>query len=226
MTRFKARLWLVRHAAPLVAPGTCYGALDVPADAAATQTAALRLAAALPRAARVFHSPLQRCEQLAKVLQGLRPDLASKRDARLRELDFGAWEGQPWSAIAKSAIDAWTAAFATHAPGGGESLALMLERVASALQTALQRPAQPTQPTAQHACNSSAATAAAGVNKLIDDTDVTRVTEVTDVVWITHAGVARCVHWLLAHDTGVLPRSQEWPVAAPGWGGWEVRDLH
>ena len=226
MTRFKARLWLVRHAAPLVAPGTCYGALDVPADAAATQTAALRLAAALPRAARVFHSPLQRCEQLAKVLQGLRPDLASKRDARLRELDFGAWEGQPWSAIAKSAIDAWTAAFATHAPGGGESLALMLERVASALQTARQRPAQPTQPTAQHACNSSAATAAAGVNKFIDDTDVTRVTEVTDVVWITHAGVVRCVHWLLAHDTGVLPRSQEWPVAAPGWGGWEVRDLH
>ena len=144
----------------------------------------------------------------------------------MRELDFGAWEGQPWSAIAKSAIDAWTAAFATHAPGGGESLALMLERVASALQTALQRPAQPTQPTAQHACNSSAATAAAGVNKLIDDTDVTRVTEVTDVVWITHAGVVRCVHWLLAHDTGVLPRSQEWPVAAPGWGGWEVRDLH
>ena len=31
----KNRLWLVRHAAPLVAPGTCYGALDVPADAQA-----------------------------------------------------------------------------------------------------------------------------------------------------------------------------------------------
>src|SRR5690606_10781153 len=42
------RLWLVRHAAPLVSPGTCYGALDVPADAAATQAAAVRLAAALP----------------------------------------------------------------------------------------------------------------------------------------------------------------------------------
>ena len=226
MTRSKARLWLVRHAAPLVPPGTCYGALDVPADTAATQIAAMRLAAALPSFAAVFHSPLQRCEQLAMTIQGLRPDLASKPDPRLREMDFGAWEGQPWNAIAKSAIDAWTAAFATHAPGGGESLALMLERVASALQTARQRPAQPTQPTAQHACNSSAATAAAGVNKLIDDTDVTRVTEVTDVVWITHAGVVRCVHWLLAHDTGVLPRSQEWPVAAPGWGGWEVRDLH
>ena len=222
MTRSKARLWLVRHAAPLVPPGTCYGALDVPADTAATQIAAMRLAAALPSFAAVFHSPLQRCEQLAMTIQGLRPDLASKRDARLRELDFGAWEGQPWSAIAKSAIDAWTAAFATHAPGGGESLALMLERVASALQTALQRPAQPTQPTAQHACNSSAATAAAGVNKLIDDTDVTRV---TDVVWITHAGVARCVQWLLQHGESALPQADQWPVAAPGFGAWVLLDL-
>ena len=38
--RPRARLWLVRHAQPVVATGTCYGALDVPADAAATQVAA------------------------------------------------------------------------------------------------------------------------------------------------------------------------------------------
>jgi hypothetical protein len=42
------RLWLVRHAAPLVEAGTCYGALDVPADAQATQQAAQALAQALP----------------------------------------------------------------------------------------------------------------------------------------------------------------------------------
>ena len=192
MTRSKARLWLVRHAAPLVPPGTCYGALDVPADTAATQIAAMRLAAALPSCAAVFHSPLQRCEQLGMVIQGLRPDLASKPDPRLREMDFGAWEGQAWNAIAKSAIDAWTAAFATHAPGGGESLAVMLERVASALTTARQWHTEQA---------------------------------VTDVVWITHAGVARCVHWLLAHESGVLPQADEWPVTAPGWGEWEIRTL-
>lgn len=192
MSRRQARLWLVRHAAPSVPPGTCYGALDVLADVGATQIAAMRLAAALPSPVRVFHSPLQRCEQLSMVIQGLRPDLASKPDPRLREMDFGAWEGQAWNAIAKSAIDAWTAAFATHAPGGGESLAGMLERVASALDTARQLHTEQA---------------------------------VTDVVWITHAGVARCVHWLLAHESGVLPRSDEWPVAAPGWGGWEIRSL-
>ena len=188
----KNRLWLVRHAAPLVAPGTCYGALDVPADVQATRAAAERLATALPPGARVAHSTLQRCELLAHDLQALRPDLTFAPDARLREMDFGRWEGQTWEAIGKSAIDAWVARFATHAPGGGESLAHMLHRVAAALQTAR-----------EWRTNQRA----------------------EDVVWITHAGVARCVAWLQERGVSVLPRSEDWPAAAPGWGEWEIREL-
>ena len=63
-----ARLWLVRHAQPLVAPGVCYGALDLRADPAATADSAQRLAAALPPRLSASHSPLQRCEQLAHAL--------------------------------------------------------------------------------------------------------------------------------------------------------------
>ena len=187
-----SRLWLVRHAAPLVAPGTCYGALDVPADAQATRAAAERLSTALPPGARVAHSTLQRCELLAHDLQALRPDLTFAPDARLREMDFGCWEGQTWDAIGKSAIDTWVAGFATHAPGGGESLAHMLHRVAAALQTA------------------QAWRTEQGVK---------------EVVWITHAGVARCVAWLQERGESALPRSDDWPVAAPGWGDWEIREL-
>ena len=187
-----SRLWLVRHAAPLVAPGTCYGALDVPADAQATRAAAERLATALPPGARVAHSTLQRCELLAHDLQALRPDLTFAPDARLREMDFGRWEGQTWDAIGKSAIDTWVAGFATHAPGGGESLAHMLHRVAAALQTAR-----------EWRTNQRA----------------------EDVVWITHAGVARCVAWLQERGESALPRSEDWPAAAPGWGEWEIRKL-
>ena len=62
-------LWLLRHAQPLIAPGVCYGQLDVPADPQHTLQAALRAGAALPRQAVVRHSPLQRCEQLAHALQ-------------------------------------------------------------------------------------------------------------------------------------------------------------
>jgi len=182
------RLWLARHAQPLVAAGTCYGALDVPADPAATADSAQRLAQALPQDLWVRHSPLQRCEQLAQSLQALRPTLASEPDARLVEMDFGTWEGQAWDAIARADIDAWTARFADHRPGGGDSLAAMLRRVQAAWHDARQQ-------AARRQC---------------------------DVLWISHAGVARCVQWLLGAPgrQGALPWADQWPLTAPEPGHW------
>ncbi|MDP2035250.1 MAG: histidine phosphatase family protein [Polaromonas sp.] len=127
------KLWLVRHAPVLLAPGSCYGALDVPADDGATRASALALAEVLPQGLRVSSSPLQRCEQLTQVLQGLRPDLTVGSDARLREMDFGNWEGRRWDAIAQSEFDAWTADFAGHAVGGhGETVHAVMQRVGAA----------------------------------------------------------------------------------------------
>jgi alpha-ribazole phosphatase len=123
--------WLVRHAQPCIAPGVCYGALDVPADAQATQQAAARLAQALPRNARVKSSPLQRCERLAQALCGERPDLAYTTDARLVEMNFGEWEGIPWADIPRAALVAWTADFGNHRFGGMESANEVLRRVAA-----------------------------------------------------------------------------------------------
>ena len=179
------RLWVARHAQPLVASGYCYGVLDVPADAQATAAAAQRLAQALPAGMVVWHSPLQRCTQLAQALHVQRPELHSQSDARLQEMDFGTWEGLPWDSIARADIDRWVAAFATHRPGGGESLQAMLARVAVALQQARDTAQQ------QH----------------------------TDVLWLTHAGVARCVQWLLERPDQA-PQAKQWPVAAPEFGGW------
>lgn len=180
------RLWLVRHAPPLAAQGLCYGRLNLPADAQATQDCARALAGALPTRVHAWHSPLQRCEQLALALQALRPDLASKPDVRLQELDFGRWEGLAWSALPRAAIDAWTADFACHPPGGGENLATMVQRVRAALQDARQQALQ----------------------------------SQSDVLWISHAGVARCVQWLLQHPSGPLPQAHEWPQEAPAFGCW------
>lgn len=132
-------LWLVRHAAPLIAAGHCYGRLDLAADAAATAQAAQALAAALPAGCAVWTSPLQRCTQLAQALVALRPDLAlAAPDARLQEMDFGRWEGLAWDAVERSALDAWAADLAGHAPGGGEPLRQMLARVQAALAQAWQ----------------------------------------------------------------------------------------
>ena len=38
-------------------------------------------------------------------LKGLRPDLACNTDARLREMNFGHWEGRRWDAIDRQEID-------------------------------------------------------------------------------------------------------------------------
>lgn len=182
------QLWIARHAQPLIEPGRCYGALDVPADVAATAHSAQQLAQALPQGVLAYHSPLQRCEQLAQALQGLRPDLASKVDTRLAEMDFGNWEGRYWDDIARTDIDAWAAHFATHRPGGGENLATVLARVAAALHEARQAARQ----------------------------------YPTDVLWIAHAGVARCVQWLAQSPASVYPRADQWPVAAPALGAWAI----
>ena len=124
------KLWLVRHAQPLVGAGLCYGNLDVAADTGATHTSAEALADVLPLHAQLVTSPLQRCELLAGYLYGLRPDLTYKKDARLAEMHFGSWEGHAWDRIGADALDTWTRNFAHHAPGGGESVSSFMQRIA------------------------------------------------------------------------------------------------
>lgn len=178
-------LWLVRHARPLIEPERCYGRLEVAADAQATEEAARTLhQALLPLRGQleIWHSPLQRCEQLVYSLKSIEPIFTSKLDARLQEMDFGNWEGQRWDDIGQAAVDEWAQNLALHAPGGGESLAQMLCRV----QQALQQARRSTQP---------------------------------HMVWVCHAGVARCVQWLLQHGERP-PQSHEWRLPAPAYGQW------
>ena len=126
------RLWLVRHAAPLVDAGTCYGTLDLAADAQATQQAAKALAQALPGGVVLRSSPMQRCTQLADALRAVRADLSFTIDSRLREMDFGNWEGLRWDALGAAALQAWTDNFSHYRPGGGESVHDFMTRVTQA----------------------------------------------------------------------------------------------
>lgn len=187
-------LWLLRHAEPLIAPGVCYGQLDVPADPSLTLQAAMRFAAGMPSSALLRYSPLQRCEQLALAFQAPAPHLI--QDERLQEMHFGLWEGCTWNDIGKQAIDAWSHNLYAHAPPGGESLGCMLQRVQAALQQSWQ----------------------------YDSRLGTR-----DVVWVTHAGVIRCVHWLLRYGAA-QPAASDWNLPAPAFGQhialpWHVHAL-
>ena len=184
------RLWLVRHAKPLLPPGVCYGQLDVAGDPAETAAVARRLLMALPPAFDLWHSPLQRCELLELNLRAQQAFFTTTPDPRLKELNFGRWEGQRWDAIARDELEQWTLDFADYPPGGGESLRSMLARVQQALA------------------------------EVMSDRQPTR-----DMVWVTHAGVIRCVHWLCSGATQ-LPEARQWRLSAPGFGQWIALPVH
>ncbi len=127
-------LSLIRHAKPLIAPGLCYGVLDVPADAQATVEAAAALVHSLPQHTKLMCSPLQRCTALAQAILALRPDVFMAIEPDLREMDFGAWEGVAWNQIDPIALSAWTDDFEGYRCGGtGESAGQFVARVHAAV---------------------------------------------------------------------------------------------
>lgn len=132
-------LWLVRHAQPLVDAGVCYGMTDLAADPEDTLRAATAAAGVLPDGACLLTSPLQRCEQLAKSLCALRPDLVYAQDTRLVEMNFGCWERQRWDAIPRAAFDQWMADFGSHSFGGAETVDALMQRVGAVWDEALAR---------------------------------------------------------------------------------------
>ncbi len=107
-------LHLIRHPRPLIAPGICYGQLDIACED--PSAAAERLRRELPAGLPVWSSPLQRCRVLAEALHP-----APRVDHRLAEMHFGEWEGMRWDDIPREELDAWAANVLDYAPPSGES---------------------------------------------------------------------------------------------------------
>ncbi|WP_428425046.1 histidine phosphatase family protein [Methylibium sp.] len=122
-----------RHPTPKGAAGRCIGArTDLPVDRRKAKRLAHHIRAvarrkALPRV--VATSPLARCRDVGRWLR--RFGFRHVVDARLAELDFGAWEGRLWCAIEQLEVDAWARDLAGQAPGGGERVQALLARVAA-----------------------------------------------------------------------------------------------
>lgn len=121
-------LYLIRHTRVGCEPGLCYGQLDVPlADSFAEEARAVReaLAAQFPDGLPpVWSSPSLRCQRLAETL-----GVPFRLDARLRELNFGAWEGRTWAELDSPAARHWGENWQTAAPPQGESLPELLHRL-------------------------------------------------------------------------------------------------
>jgi alpha-ribazole phosphatase len=94
---------------------------------------------ALPRQVPLYSSPLRRCSELAAQLATALQAGEVIHDARLSEMDFGTWEMQEWSSIARAEVDAWAADVCLFRPGGGENVLGMAERVHAFLDALLQQ---------------------------------------------------------------------------------------
>jgi alpha-ribazole phosphatase len=117
-----ARLWVARHA-PAVDGAICYGRTDITVTLA-PETAAKQLLASYlgKRPARIWTSPASRCRLVAERLAATL-ELPLIVDEALAELDFGVWEGRPWTEIHttdKAAHEAWGQDWQRIAPPGGE----------------------------------------------------------------------------------------------------------
>ncbi|WP_200385754.1 histidine phosphatase family protein [Rhodocyclus tenuis] len=194
------RVFLIRHARPLIEPGVCYGRLDVAADAAETQAAATRLAgvfaaqggggseggggcgvshAASGSALRIVASPARRCRPLADGVAAAL-GVTTHYDERLLEKSFGDWEGRRWNDIDAALIDAWAADlehFVPPAGAGADGDHLPGESVAALRARVL------------------ACAAELGVPPAADDSASAKA---GDLAIVTHAGVMRVLlgQWL------------------------------
>lgn len=184
-------LWVWRHPRPIGAAGRCIGRTDLPVDPRRTRRLARRIAtiirdADLPR--EVWTSPSTRCADVGRLLA--RRGFTHRIDTRLAELDFGAWDGQCWSAIAADEVARWETDFEHHRPGDGESVASLTRRARSFLVERAARSATPDQIAGSPAEKPATSLAAA-----------------TAVLVVGHAGWINAVRML-----GQSPGATHWPA--------------
>ncbi len=195
-------LILIRHPAPAIDAGVCYGKTDLPllGDACeSVRSLAARLAALdAPLPQHFATSPLQRCADVAHRLAQQFGCVCSV-DPRLQEIDFGAWEGQRWDAIDRAALDAWAADLRHARLHGGESVAQFEARVGAWL--ARWRESSAATP------SSVLAVTHAGVMRMIAalalgealETTLKWPLEMAAVVWLRRGEGERADRWRLLH---------------------------
>jgi alpha-ribazole phosphatase len=122
-------LHVIRHTTPKVTPGMCYGSLDLDvtdqfSDEADAVRSQLRV-----NFSQVYSSPLKRCVDLADYI-----GFPYVVDARLREMDFGYWEGKLWTEIDPIEMQAWKDDIVEYRIPGGENFRDVVDRVSAFLE--------------------------------------------------------------------------------------------
>jgi len=128
-------LTIVRHGPTSYTRDSLYCGSSNPALTSAGMEIARSVgnAAGIDSADVIVSSPLKRALQTAMAVSG-RLRLPVVTDARLREISYGDWEGQPPSSLKNTkAYERWLKDPSRHAPPGGETAQNALERAAEAV---------------------------------------------------------------------------------------------
>jgi len=124
-------IYLIRHTAPLIDKGTCYGQADIDVKQSFYDEAAI-IKTVLPAGLnQVWSSPLQRCRKLA---EHLFPDVVINFEHNLKEIDCGEWELLKWDDIPADVIDPWMNDFVNVRIPGGENYIDLHTRVVQSFE--------------------------------------------------------------------------------------------
>lgn len=134
-------LSLIRHGETVAGPGVVAGSTDV-ALSASGEASVRDLAAGWQVApSRVLTSPLARAQQTAAILNA-RWSAQQQVDERLKEMDFGEWEGLLWDDVSEhdaARFEQWSSNWVREPVPGGESLLDLSARCESFLKEAIRR---------------------------------------------------------------------------------------
>ncbi len=132
-------LWLVRHATTTTHPDVAIGSSDPPlSEAGRTRARALAAQLASRSLTGVYASDSLRAVETARAIAVLHR-LSLRTDVRLRELDFGAWEGRRLADLwieEPAAAAAWERDIRATPSSFGEDMAEMEARVAAFIKDA------------------------------------------------------------------------------------------
>lgn len=118
-------LYLVRHTTPNIEKGICYGQSDLGiTDSFPSEVYKIHNQIPIKEISKVYSSPLQRCKLLAQTFKK-----ETIFDDRLKELNFGDWELQPWDAIHSKELDPWMKDFVNIKTPNGESYVMLQQRM-------------------------------------------------------------------------------------------------
>ncbi|MDF2697506.1 MAG: Alpha-ribazole-5-phosphate phosphatase [Labilithrix sp.] len=144
------QLFVVRHA-PAQLSGVCYGQIDVPVAPPADEAARAAIAsldALVPPPARpgpstrtapftsIVTSPSARTRTLAEAMARKLDMHPPRIDERLRELDFGRWEGRSWAELERDdgpAFTDWMTNWEHARVPGGEGVGDLMLRLEALL---------------------------------------------------------------------------------------------